>query len=101
MARPQTPDGKRVTICAKFSEAEEVLIDTARGHMSRSEWLRLAALATADQERPPAGHMDRQAQAVRQNLAAAKGDCPHPKARVNKGLCGACGHNVGQKHGGQ
>ena len=23
------------------------------------------------------------------------GDCPHPKARVHKGLCGACGTNVG------
>jgi hypothetical protein len=22
-------------------------------------------------------------------------DCPHPKARVHKGLCGACGTNVG------
>jgi hypothetical protein len=24
-------------------------------------------------------------------------DCPHPKARINKGLCGACGTNVGTK----
>jgi hypothetical protein len=22
-------------------------------------------------------------------------DCPHPKARIHKGLCGACGTNVG------
>jgi hypothetical protein len=23
-------------------------------------------------------------------------DCPHPKARINKGLCGACGTYVGR-----
>ncbi len=99
MARPESPDGKRVTICAKFSEAQAAVIDTARGHMGRSEWLRLAALAAAEQQRPPAGHVDRQAEAVRQNHAAAAGECPHPKARVNKGLCGACGRNVGTKTG--
>jgi hypothetical protein len=27
-------------------------------------------------------------------------DCPHPKARINKGLCGACGTNVGTKPAG-
>lgn len=26
-------------------------------------------------------------------------DCPHPKARINKGLCGACGTNVGTREG--
>lgn len=95
--RPREPEGKRVTICAKFSETEAAAIDTARGHMNRSEWLRLAALAQAARNRAPAGYADRAADAVRQNHAAAKGDCPHPKARVNKGLCGACGHNVGTK----
>ena len=29
--------------------------------------------------------------------AKAKGGCPHPKARIVKGLCGACGTNVGVK----
>jgi hypothetical protein len=101
MARPESPDGKRVTICAKFSEAQAAAIDAARGHMMRSEWLRHAALAEAERQQAPAGHVDRQAEAVRQNLAAARGDCPHPKARVNKGLCGACGRNVGTKQGGQ
>jgi hypothetical protein len=97
MARPKTPDGKRVTICAKFSEAQAAEIDIARGHMDRGEWLRIAALAAAERQRPPAGHADRQTEAVRQNRAAANGDCPHPKARINKGLCGACGTNVGTK----
>jgi hypothetical protein len=33
--------------------------------------------------------------------AAADGDCPHPKARINKGLCGACGTYVGTTSGGK
>lgn len=94
--RKKEPEGKRVTICAKFSEAEEAVIDTARGDMNRSEWLRLAALAAAERQRTPAGHVDREAEAVRQNLAAAQGDCGHPKARRNKGLCGACGTYIGK-----
>jgi hypothetical protein len=28
-------------------------------------------------------------------------DCPHPKARINKGLCGACGTYVGIAKGAQ
>jgi hypothetical protein len=97
MARPKTPEGKRVTICARFSEAQAAEIDAARGTMDRSAWVRLAALAAAERQRPPAGHVDRQAQAVRQNRAAANGPCLHPKARINKGLCGACGTYVGTK----
>ena len=97
MSRPKTPEGKRVTICARFSEAQAAEVDVARGTMSRSEWVRLAALAAAERQRPPAGSIDRQAEAVRQNRRAANGDCPHPKARINKGLCGACGTYVGTK----
>ena len=97
MSRPKTPEGKRVTICAKFSDDEERVIDAARAAMSRSEWLRLAALAAAERQRPPAGSIDRAAEVVRQNRRAANGDCPHPKARINKGLCGACGTYVGTK----
>lgn len=80
MPRERTPDGKRVTICAKFSEAEAAQIDTARGLVTRSQWLRSAALAAG---------------AIRRSRAAAPGDCPHPKARVIKGFCGACGTHVG------
>jgi hypothetical protein len=94
MARPRTAEGKRITICAKFSEAEAAQIDEARGMATRSQWLRSAVLAAAERQQPPTGHVDRQAHAVRQNRAAANGDCPHPKARINKGLCGACGVSV-------
>jgi hypothetical protein len=31
----------------------------------------------------------------------ADSDCPHPAARVHKGLCGACGTFVGTRNGGQ
>jgi len=72
MARPKTAEGKRVTICAKFSDDEASAVDTARGSMSRSEWLRLAALAAAERQRPPAGRIDRQAGAVRQNRDSAR-----------------------------
>jgi hypothetical protein len=93
--RKKSPEGKRVTMSARFSESEADLIDTARSNTDRSAWLRQAALAAAERQRPPTGHIDREAEAVRQNLAATQGDCPHPKARVHKGLCGACGTYVG------
>lgn len=76
---------------ARVSEAEAQLIDAARGIEERGVWLRRAALAAAERQRPPAGHADRQAEACGQNLAAARGDCSHPKARVIKGFCYACG----------
>lgn len=81
---------------ARFSEAEAAMIDEARGAEDRSVWLRRAALAAVARQRPPAGAADRQAGAAAENRAAARGDCPHPAARVLKGLCGACGTYVGK-----
>ncbi len=111
MARPKTPEGKRVTICAKFSEAQAAEIDAARGSMDRSEWLRLAALAAAGRQRTPARKpRTGTAPAVTftapldsPNARIALGvdpDCPHPKARINKGLCGNCGTNVAARASG-
>lgn len=97
--RPKEPDGKRHTVCAKLSDAELEVIETARGGMERSEWIRLTLLAQAERSKPHAGSVDREAAAVRQNLAAIRGDCPHPPARINKGLCGACGTYVGTREG--
>jgi len=65
MARPKTPQGKRITICIKVSEEQAALIDTARGNRDRSEWGRDALLAAAERQRPPAGHADRQAGVTR------------------------------------
>lgn len=82
---------------ARFTEAEAAMIDEARGIEDRNAFVRRAVLAATARQTLPAGSADRQAAAVRQNHAAALGDCPHPKARVNKGLCGACGTYVGKQ----
>lgn len=95
MPRKKNPDAKDVTMSARFSDAEAAAIDVARGVTDRSVWLRNAALVAVERQRPSAGHVDRQAEAVAQNLAAAQGDCPHPRARVIKGFCYACGKSVG------
>ena len=36
-----------------------------------------------------------QSEAAAEDARPAGSDCPHPSARVHKGLCGACGTNVG------
>ena len=53
VARPKSPDGKRVPMSVRFSEPEAEEIDAARGSMDRGSWLREAALAAA---RPPGLH---------------------------------------------
>jgi hypothetical protein len=47
MAKPKSPEGKRVAMSVRFSEDEAAQIDAARGGVNRSEWLRSAALAFA------------------------------------------------------
>jgi len=47
MARPKSPDGKRVPMSTRFSEPEAAAIDAARGNTDRSVWLREVALAAA------------------------------------------------------
>lgn len=86
MARTKTVNGRRVGISAKFSEAEAAGIDAARGATSRGVWLREVALAALGGVSAPPGAADGPVPVVR---------CAHPKARVIKGLCGACGMNVG------
>jgi hypothetical protein len=97
MARPKSPDGKHVTMSARFTQAETTQIDIARGHEDRSTFVSRAVLAAVERMRPPAGSADRESAAVAENLAAATGECPHPSRRVNKGLCGACGTRVGKQ----
>jgi hypothetical protein len=97
MPRPKNPEGKHVTMSGRFTEAEAAEIDAARGIEDRSVFVRRAVLAAVERQQPPAGSTDRQAEAVKQNHAARLGDCPHPKARINKGLCCACGTYVGNQ----
>lgn len=74
-----------MVISARFTAAEAAEIDAARGAAERSPWLRATVLAAA---RGTAGAPGRaQGKGV--------GQCPpHPRARVHKGLCGACGRAV-------
>ena len=78
-------------MAAKFSDAEAAIIDTARGEVNRSAWLRTVALAAAGQPvgaRVPAGKPGSPPGRV---PFRAPEPCPHPKARVHKNFCGQCG----------
>ena len=84
---------------AKFSDTEAEAVDLARGDTSRSEWLRTVALAAAGKPvnlpvgaRAPAGQPGPPPGRV---PFREPEPCPHPKARVHKSFCGACGSHVG------
>jgi hypothetical protein len=100
------PDGRRVALSTRVSEATAAALDEARGAMSRSAALDAAiamwvAAKPAHQSHPapaapgidivtddrmPAGRA-----ALAPRAAKSRAGCPHPRARVVKGLCGACG----------
>ena len=91
--------GRTVALAAKFSTAEAAIIDTARGEVTRSAWLRSVALTAAGNPvnlpvgaRAPAGKPGSPPGRV---PFKAPEPCPHPKARVHKNFCGACGTHVG------
>jgi len=84
MARERTPEGKRVVIPVRVSEPKAAAIDAARGDTARSVWVEGAI----DAELARLDAASRPAPAVRQGKPD---DCPHPKARVIKGFCYACG----------
>ena len=91
--------GRTNALAAKFTTAEAAIIDTARGEVNRSEWLRTVALAAAGKlvnlpvgARAPAGNPGPPPGRV---PFKAPEPCPHPKARVLKSFCGACGTHVG------
>ena len=91
--------GRTIALAAKFTPAEAAIIDTARGEVNRSEWLRTVALAAAGSpvNLPVGAH----APAGRTGSPPGRvpfrepPPCPHPKARVHKNFCGACGSRVG------
>jgi hypothetical protein len=53
MGRQRQPDGRRVTVSTKLSDAETAALDAARGLVTRGAWLRGAAMAAAEQQTPP------------------------------------------------
>ena len=97
--RPKLPEGKRVTISVKVSESEAAPIDAARGERDRSAWGRDAMLGAASSGRrvrrvfPPEVMNAPVVMVLPDGVPtdATGRPCAHPKARVIKGLCGACG----------
>jgi hypothetical protein len=72
-------------IIITVSSADAAAIDKIRGRRTRQAWA-AAALRTAITA------------AGRERLTVpADGPCPHPPARVHKGLCGQCGQGGLQK----
>ena len=101
MARKRTPDGKRVVMAAKVSEQTADAVDGARGDQTRSAWLQDAIGMKLSTTAKPAVRNPASAQESRRTAGwlpararPAASECPHPKARVHKGLCGACGTAV-------
>ena len=109
MARPLTADGKRVTVCAKVSEAQASAMDTARGTLTRSAWvasLIAAALDTGKPERRgiPAKQPARASKPATTRAAPAAADLdPSPRKPgkccdrpdIMKGTCRRCKTFVG------
>jgi hypothetical protein len=102
-------DGRRVTIGARVSERMAADIDRARGTASRSAWVEQAireALHAASKvpggipvsviadDRVPRGTAALVGPGLKPGVIrnVTPGiPCSHPKARVIKGYCGACG----------
>ena len=120
MGRAWTPEGKRVPIGLKVSEAKAEAVDAARGATPRAQWLAAAvdaALAgatvreaAAERPEPPRVRAKAPApdpvEAVRA-LAEATGAvpasqlrapqrkrCTHPGTRITGGYCQACDHLI-------
>lgn len=72
---------RTVTVTVRLTGAEAADVDRARGAQARADWIRGTALEAARPQRREPG----------------KACPPHPKRRVLKGLCGACGRYVGDE----
>ena len=82
----RTSAARNVTVTLRLTEAEAAEIDEARGSAKREWWIRTAAVVVA-QERI----------AQRNAKRDPKACPPHPKRRVIRGFCGACGRSVGDE----
>ena len=115
MARARTPEGKRVVIPVRVSEPLAADLDRARGELTRSAWVRgvLSAYLAADgggqvstvhepahspqpvYVHPEPEHKQAATAETRPPRTPRADACPHPRARILKGLCNACGTHVG------
>lgn len=113
MGRKKLDNGRRVAVSARISEQHAEAIDAERGTRTRSSWLAdliaghfskppeppqrmpartLSAPVTYQDAPSPSGVSVPSATPV---ARAGPDECPpHPKGRITKGLCGACGTNV-------
>jgi len=81
--------GKKVAFNIRVSEETAQAIDHARGGQSRAGWVSdLIDAALAAGGDPP---VEYRSGSQRKRAEAAGGKCPHPRARVIKGFCYACG----------
>jgi hypothetical protein len=123
MARPKSPDGRRVPVSYKLTEAERDLVDSLRGETERGVWLREAALLVArknsgipqperktkprasaappvvlrEPEPEPARKTAARPRTGQQGESAPKsGNCKHPRVH-GKGVCPDCFTYVASK----
>jgi hypothetical protein len=81
--------GKNVTFNVRVSVETAQAIDQARAGQSRSAWVADAIdAALSAGEDPP---VELRSKSQQRRVAAESGKCPHPRARVIKGFCYACG----------
>ncbi len=86
MADAKPSAARSVTVTVRLSETEAAEVDAARGTFGREAWMRAAVLAAA-----------RERAAQQKAKRDPKACPPHPKRRVIRGLCGACGRAVGDE----
>lgn len=81
--------GSKVVINIRVPEETAQAIDQARAGQSRAAWVAgLIDAALAAAEDPP---VEYRSESQRRRVEATSGKCPHPRARVIKGFCYACG----------
>lgn len=98
MPRPKADSGGPRTELVSFrlTGAEAEQLDQQRGKATRSDWAREVLLARLRGKEDQASVALPPMPRVRvPGIDATGQDCPHPKARNMKGLCGACGTYVG------
>lgn len=81
--------GKSVVFNVRLSEQTAAALDQVRGGQSRSAWVAdLIEAEVASRADPP---VEFRSESQRRRVEATSGKCPHPRARVIKGFCYACG----------
>jgi hypothetical protein len=86
VAGSKSPSTRNVAVTVHLTEAEAAEVDAARGVAKRDWWIRTAAVLVAEERVAQ--------QAAKRDPKACP---PHPKRRVIRGFCGACGRSIGEE----